>query len=138
MRPPRMTRSYCTALKAEKVSMNQRPKNADERSMGRSERRGVPSSSAGGPQQCGDRGRPKKSLRKGCFVVYWRAVPEPRSNLQLWWVIPKLLAGMPMPHVHLDRRLNKGGPLVAHPDDLPILHAEGIRAVVCLLNIPTD
>ena len=43
-----------------------------------------------------------------------------------------------MPHVHLDRRLNKGGPLQAFKDDLPVLSADGIRAVVCLLNIPTD
>ena len=53
-------------------------------------------------------------------------------------MIPKVLAGMPMPHVHLDRRLNKGGPVEAFGDDLPILNAEGIRAVVCLLNIPAD
>jgi atypical dual specificity phosphatase len=82
--------------------------------------------------------RRKEILAEGLLSCLLRLVPDPRSKLQLWWVIPKLLAGMPMPHVHLDRRLNKGGPLVAHQDDLPVLHAEGIRAVVCLLNIPTD
>ena len=29
------------------------------------------------------------------------------SNL-LWWVIPGALAGMPMPYVHPERRLNMG------------------------------
>ena len=56
----------------------------------------------------------------------------------LWWVIPDVLAGMPMPFIHLDRRLNGGGPLAAYDDELPILHAAGIRAVVSLLNIPRD
>jgi atypical dual specificity phosphatase len=62
---------------------------------------------------------------------------EPRSNL-LWWVIPNVLAGMPMPFVHIDRRLNHGGPLAAFNDELPNLYAAGVRAVVSLLNIPTD
>jgi atypical dual specificity phosphatase len=56
----------------------------------------------------------------------------------LWWVIPGALAGMPMPFIHLDRRMNPGSPLTASTDDLPALHAAGVRAVVCLLNIPTD
>jgi atypical dual specificity phosphatase len=80
----------------------------------------------------------KEFFPNGQFCCLVRDVPETTSKLRLWWLIPKLLAGMPMPHVHLNRRLNKGGPLVAHEDDLPLLHAEGIRAVVCLLNIPTD
>src|SRR5881394_1725668 len=29
----------------------------------------------------------------------------------LWWVIPGALAGMPMPFIHPERRLNLGGPL---------------------------
>jgi protein-tyrosine phosphatase len=64
-------------------------------------------------------------------------VPEPKGNL-LWWVIPNALAGMPMPFIHMDRRLNHGGPLAAYNDELPDLCAAGIRAVVSLLNIPTD
>jgi hypothetical protein len=56
----------------------------------------------------------------------------------LWWVIPDVLAGMPMPFIHLDRRMNQGGPLTAYEDDLPVLYSAGVRAVVCLLNIPTD
>ncbi len=56
----------------------------------------------------------------------------------LWWVIPGVLAGMPMPFIHLDRRLNLGGSLTAFDDELPALHAAGIRAVVTLLNIPSD
>ena len=61
----------------------------------------------------------------------------PRENL-LWWVIPGALAGMPMPFVHLDRRMNLGGDLNAHEDDLPLLYSAGVRAVVSLLNIPSD
>jgi atypical dual specificity phosphatase len=45
---------------------------------------------------------------------------------------------MPMPFVHPERRLNLGGPLNAYDDELPELYAAGIRAVVSLLNIPTD
>lgn len=60
-----------------------------------------------------------------------------KSDL-LWWVIPGVLAGMPMPFIHLDRRMNSGAALSAYDDDLPALHAGGIRAVACLLNIPSD
>jgi hypothetical protein len=61
-----------------------------------------------------------------------------RDNSLLWWVIPGVLAGMPMPFIHWERRMNHGAALAAYDDDLPILHSAGIRAVVCLLNIPTD
>lgn len=60
-----------------------------------------------------------------------------QSN-SLWWVIPRVLAGMPMPFIHIGRRMAGGGPLDAFEDDLPILHAAGIRAIVSLLNIPRD
>ena len=43
-----------------------------------------------------------------------------------------------MPFVHWERRMNQGGALVAFDDELPVLHAQGIRAVVSLLNIPND
>ena len=56
----------------------------------------------------------------------------------LWWVIPGTLAGMPMPFVHPERRLNMGGPLAAYKDDLPVLYASGVRAVLSLLDIPSD
>jgi len=56
----------------------------------------------------------------------------------LWWVIPGALAGMPMPFIHPERRLNMGGTLTAYDDELPALHNAGIRAVVSLLNIPSD
>jgi hypothetical protein len=65
------------------------------------------------------------------------SMTESRSNL-LWWVIPNVLAGMPMPYIHLERRLNHGGQLAAYQDELPDLFAVGIRAVVSLLNIPSD
>jgi atypical dual specificity phosphatase len=56
----------------------------------------------------------------------------------LWWVIPGVLAGMPMPFIHTERRLNSGGALNAYADGLPELFSAGIRAVVGLLNIPSD
>jgi len=56
----------------------------------------------------------------------------------LWWVIPGVLAGMPMPFVHPERRLNSGGALNAYEDELPVLYSVGVRAVVGLLNIPSD
>lgn len=56
----------------------------------------------------------------------------------LWWVIDGELAGMGMPYVSVDRRLERGGDLRAYEDDLPLLHDSGIRAVVSLLNIESD
>jgi atypical dual specificity phosphatase len=56
----------------------------------------------------------------------------------LWWVIPGVLAGMPMPFIHPERRLNSGGVLNAYEDELPELYSAGVRAVVGLLNIPSD
>lgn len=61
----------------------------------------------------------------------------PKSSL-LWWVIPGVLAGMPMPFIHPERRLNLGGTLTAYADELPDLYSAGIRAVVSLLNITSD
>ena len=43
-----------------------------------------------------------------------------------------------MPFIHPERRLNRGGLLTAYEDELPALYAAGIRAVVSLLNIPSD
>jgi atypical dual specificity phosphatase len=63
---------------------------------------------------------------------------EPAKTRLLWWAIPGVLAGMAMPFVHPERRLNSGGDLHAYGDELPELYAAGIRAVVCLLNIPSD
>lgn len=56
----------------------------------------------------------------------------------LWWLIPRVLAGMPMPFIHPERRMARGGPLYAFDDELLALHAAGVRAVVSLLNIPSD
>jgi len=61
-----------------------------------------------------------------------------QKSTSLWWVIPGALAGMPMPFIHSERRMNHGGALNAYPDELPDLYAAGIRAVVSLLNIPSD
>ncbi len=43
-------------------------------------------------------------------------IGSPKDGM-LWWVIPRVLAGMPMPYSHLDRRMNFGGPLNAYDDD---------------------
>jgi len=61
----------------------------------------------------------------------------PKSDL-LWWVIPGVLAGMPMPFIHPERRMNGEGGLEAFEDELKELDRAGVRAVVSLLNIPTD
>jgi atypical dual specificity phosphatase len=61
-----------------------------------------------------------------------------QKSTSLWWVIPGALAGMPMPFIHSERRMNHGGALDAYPDDLPDIYAAGIRAVVSLLDIPSD
>ena len=61
-----------------------------------------------------------------------------QKNNLLWWVIPGVLAGMPMPFIHPERRMAGGGVLTAFEDELPGLHSAGVRAVVCLLNIPSD
>src|SRR5580698_4942318 len=60
-----------------------------------------------------------------------------QSNL-LWWVIPGVLAGMPMPFIHPDRRMSGGGTLDAFDDELSTLWSAGVRAVVSLLNLPSD
>jgi len=43
-----------------------------------------------------------------------------------------------MPLVHPERRLNQGGKLEDYNDELPVLYKAGVRAVVSLLNIPSD
>jgi hypothetical protein len=63
---------------------------------------------------------------------------NPQKTSLLWWVIPGVLAGMPMPFINPERRLNSGGALNAYEDELPELYSAGIRAVVGLLNIPSD
>jgi protein-tyrosine phosphatase len=63
---------------------------------------------------------------------------DAHNNKLLWWVIPGVLAGMPMPFIHPDRRMAGGGSLNAFDDELPVLHSLGVRAIVSLLNIPSD
>ena len=43
-----------------------------------------------------------------------------------------------MPFIHIDRRMAGGGEVSAFEDEMAALDAAGVRAVVCLLNIPGD
>lgn len=63
---------------------------------------------------------------------------QPGERDLLWWLLPGVLAGMPMPFFHPERRFSLGAPLNAFEDELPVLHTAGIRAVVSLLNNPSD
>ncbi len=45
----------------------------------------------------------------------------------LWWVIPGVLADMPMPFIHPERRMAGAGELTAFEDELPPLYAAGVR-----------
>jgi atypical dual specificity phosphatase len=56
----------------------------------------------------------------------------------LWWAIDGVLAGMPMPYIALARRMEQGGVVEAHEDELLPLKQAGIGAFVCLLNLPGD
>jgi atypical dual specificity phosphatase len=58
--------------------------------------------------------------------------------INLWWAIDGFLAGTGMPYIAQERRYNLGGNLEAYEDDLPLIYSYGIRAAVCLLNIPSD
>ena len=49
-----------------------------------------------------------------------------------------MLAGMSMPFIHPERRMRGGGLLPEFNDELAVLAEAGVRAVVSLLNIPTD
>jgi hypothetical protein len=56
----------------------------------------------------------------------------------LWWVIPGVLAGMPMPFIHWERRMKHGAPLPAYDDDLPVLLRQAsARLSVCRIFRPT-
>ena len=53
-----------------------------------------------------------------------------QSNSLLWWVVPNVLAGMPKPFGHNERRTSHGGALDGYDDDLPLLYSAGVRAVL--------
>ena len=59
-------------------------------------------------------------------------------NKIVWWVEKGTLAGMPMPYLAPERRLNQNGNRDAFKDDLPLLFKIGLRSVVCPLNLPSD
>jgi len=56
----------------------------------------------------------------------------------LWWLIPGVLAGMRIPFIHPQRFERRTVLLNSCEDDLPVLYAAGIRAVVSLLDTPSD
>ena len=58
-------------------------------------------------------------------------------SLDLWWAVPGVLAGMSMPFIDPERRETPGASLDAYPDELPLLWRAGIRAIVCMLNMPS-
>ena len=60
------------------------------------------------------------------------------SAAPVYWVIPGKLAGMAFPFLHPERRLSGGTAVDAFEDDLPPLRHAGIRAVVSLVNSPSD
>jgi atypical dual specificity phosphatase len=63
-------------------------------------------------------------------------MPSTYSNL--WWAIEGVLGGMGIPYIDPERRMNCGGVLTAYLDELGLLHRTGVRAVVSLLNVPSD
>jgi hypothetical protein len=75
-----------------------------------------------------DRGHPATAYRLRSTGVRStkHVVSSSNSNNLLWWVIPGVLAGMPMPFIHPARRLNGGGELGAFDDELSVLQAAGI------------
>jgi atypical dual specificity phosphatase len=101
-----------------------------------------PPSAPAPPPECVDP-EDADSWNKGYWMGYQVGAADcelgkySKQNL-LWWVLPGALAGMPMPFIHSERRMAGGGPLTAFNDELPTLHAAGVRAVVSLLNIPSD
>src|SRR5271155_598369 len=57
-------------------------------------------------------------------------------SLDIWWAVPGVLAGMSMPFIHPRRFDTPDAGIDAFPDELPALWRAGIRAIVCLLNMP--
>lgn len=57
------------------------------------------------------------------------------DELDLYWVIPGVLAGMSMPWIHPKRQNNPGSSREAFDDDLPRLWKAGVRAIICLMNL---
>ena len=58
------------------------------------------------------------------------------SALDLWWAVPGVLAGMSGPFLHPEQPHTPDAARDAFADELPALWQAGVRAVVCLLNMP--
>lgn len=62
--------------------------------------------------------------------------PTGQVRSELWWAVPQVLAGSRGPYLDPRRITAGGGPLAAYPDELPVWWADGIRAVVCMVEAP--
>jgi len=72
----------------------------------------------------------------GCHLFLWSTVgPDYCRKVAEFHRLTDLFEGFT---AKPERRLNMGGPLQAYEDELPVLYTAGVRAVVCLLNIPSD
>ena len=66
----------------------------------------------------------------------WQILTDPRSPLDVYWVLPRALAGMALPEIHAHRLRGQGAGLADFADDLPALWEAGVRGIVCLLDYP--
>lgn len=62
--------------------------------------------------------------------------PEMTNDLDLYWLIPGVLAGTSMPWLHPRRHDALGAARGDFADDLPLFWNAGVRAIVCLMNMP--
>jgi len=59
------------------------------------------------------------------------------TALPIWWAVPRVLAGTSMPLIHQERRERPASAPDAYSDDLQFLYRAGVRAIVCLLDLPS-
>jgi len=54
----------------------------------------------------------------------------------IWWLIPRELAGMPLPSVSTQRRTDTSATADAFDDDVKFLSGIGIRSIIAALDVP--
>jgi protein-tyrosine phosphatase len=64
-------------------------------------------------------------------------VASSRTALPIWWAVPGVLGGTSMPLLHQERREHPASAFDAYLDDLQSLYCAGVRAIVCLLDLPS-